>query len=79
MVPLGTVAAGLAMSVIGPRLTMGIMAAAVVGLGVIWSPYVLKVLSVLEKGPVFQKPEALEGLAEGGRAADGRSSAEAAG
>lgn len=50
MVPLGTVAAGIAMSFIGPRLTMGIMATSVVLLGVLSAPYVLKVLSHLEGG-----------------------------
>jgi MFS family permease len=78
MVPLGTVAAGVAMSFIGPRLTMGIMAAAVVGLGVIWTPYVMRVLSGLETGPVFKKPAALDGAAEGAQR-EGRASAEAAG
>ena len=55
MVPLGTVAAGIAMSFIGPRWTMGIMAGSVVLLAVLSAPYVLKVLSHLETGPVFKK------------------------
>lgn len=55
MVPLGTVAAGIAMSFIGPRLTMGIMAGSVVLLGVLSAPYVLKVLSHLEGGPAGER------------------------
>jgi MFS family permease len=77
MVPLGTVAAGIAMSFIGPRLTMGIMAASVIGLGVLWTPYVMRVLSGLETGPVFRKPTALEGSGEAAQR-EGRASAEAA-
>lgn len=58
MVPLGTVAAGLAMSALGPRVTMGIMAGSVMLLGVLSAPYVLKVLSHLEGGPLANKTDA---------------------
>ena len=55
MVPLGTVAAGILMSFIGPRWTMSIMAGSVILLALLSAPYVLKVLSHLETGPVFKK------------------------
>lgn len=77
MVPLGTVAAGIAMSFIGPRLTMGIMAASVMALGILWAPYVLKVLSSLERGPVFSKPAGLGESPDDARQ-DGRAPIEAA-
>jgi MFS family permease len=72
LVPLGTVVAGIAMSFIGPRATMGIMAGAVILLGVLSGPYVLRVLSSIDGGPVFTKDEeaVAESRAEGRRAAE---------
>jgi MFS family permease len=72
LVPLGTVVAGIAMSFIGPRLTMGIMASAVILLGVLSGPYVLRVLSSIDGGPVFTKDEeaVAESRTEGRRAAE---------
>jgi MFS family permease len=75
LVPLGTVLAGIAMSFIGPRLTMGIMASAVILLGVLSGPYVLRVLSSIDGGPVFTKDEeaVAESRADGRRTAEGTS------
>ncbi|MGE0060169.1 MAG: MFS transporter [Dehalococcoidia bacterium] len=72
LVPLGTVVAGIAMSFVGPRVTMGIMASGVILLGVLSGPYVLKVLSSIDGGPIFAKSEdaAADSRAEGRRAAE---------